>query len=173
MVEMPDRGLALDEGRPRTASLLSHDDGLAVGEIESVCVAVWRGAVTRGRFEAQRRGLEWVVGRHPEGVGFLCVVERDSPLPDQDLRRASANMIAIHRPHLRYVACVMEGDSMRVAVVRAVLTGMRLRVTGKVASGFFATVPEAAHHLAEHLPIGSETSFASAAETVRASLGSR
>ncbi len=172
MVEAANCGLALDEGQPRTASLLAHDDGLAVAEIGSVCVAVWRGAVTRGRFEVQRRGLGWVVGRHPEGVGFLCVIERVSPLPDQDLRRASANMIAIHRPYLRYVACVMEGDSIRAAVVRAVLTGMRLLVTGKFTTGFFSAVPEAAHHLGEHLPIGPESSFASAVEAVRASLDS-
>jgi hypothetical protein len=172
MVDATDRSDSHDESQPPIASLLSYDSGLAVAQIRNVCVVIWRGAVTRGRFEAQRLGLERVVGAHPGDAGFLCVIEGGSPLPDHDLRRASANMISIHRRHLRYVACVMEGDGLRVAVVRTVLTGMRLLVTGRMASGFFATVPEATRHLAEYLPIGPETSFVSSVEAVRARLGS-
>jgi len=150
------------------AHLLWGDGGLVVAHVGRVCIAVWRAAVTRERFEAQRLGLEQMVRAHPEGAGFLCVVEASSPLPDDDMRRASANMIAIHRPHLTYVACVIEGDSLKTTAVRAVLVGMRLLVTGKVAIGYFATVDEAARHLAQHLPIGSETSFLSTVGAVRA-----
>jgi hypothetical protein len=152
--------------------MLSCDGGLAVAKLGSICVVVWRAAVTRERFEAQRVGLEWVVRSHPEGAGFLCLIEGGSPIPDDDMRRASANMISIHRPRLKYVACVMEGDGLRAAAVRLALTAMRQLVTGKVESGFFATTAEAAPHLGLHFPIGSEESFVASVEAIRAQLGS-
>jgi hypothetical protein len=150
-----------------SAEVLWSDEGLVVASLGRVCIAVWRATVTRTRFEAQRVGLEQVVRGHAGGVGFLCVVEATSPIPDDDMRRASANMIAIHRPRLEYVACVIEGESLKIVAVRAVLTTMRHLVTGKVANGYFATVAEAARGLGEHLPIGPEMAFVEAIERVR------
>jgi hypothetical protein len=147
-----------------------RDAGLVVAEIGPVCVVVWRAMVTRQRFEAQRVGLELVVRANPEGAGFLCLVEPTSPVPSLELQRASGNMIAIHRARLKYVACVIEGDSMRAAIVRGVLSGMRLLVTGRIAVGFWGTVGEAARGLSEALPIGAAEPFAECVETVRSLL---
>ncbi len=163
---------------PRTAEpglspgsrILSCDSGLAVAEVGRVCVVIWRAEVSRARFEAQRVGLEWVVRAHPEGAGFLCLIEAGSPIPGDDMRRASANMISIHRPRLKYVACVLEGDSVRVAATRLVLTAMRQLVTGKIANGFFATPAEAATHMAQHVPIGPEELFVASVEAIRSRL---
>jgi hypothetical protein len=117
-----------------------------------------------------RHGLEHVVRANAEGAGFLCVVEPTSPVPSLELQRASGNMIAIHRARLKYVACVIEGDSMRAAIVRGVLNGMRLLVTGRIAVGFWGTVGEAAKGLSEALPIGAAEPFAECVETVRSLL---
>ena len=153
--------------------MLSCGNGVAVAEIGSTCVVIWRASVTRERFETQRVGLESVVRSHPKGAAFLCVIESSSPVPDDDLRRASANMIAIHRPRLRYVACVMEGDGIRVAAVRLALTAMRNLVTGKIDSGFFATTAEAAAPLGKYVPIGGEESFVASVEAIRSCLEGR
>ena len=158
--------LAAATGLP-VPRLLSRENGLVVGEIGNICVVVWRHAVTRERFEAQRIGLECVVHDHPEGSGFLCVIEASCPIPGDDMRRASADMIAIHRSRLRYVACVMEGDGIRIAAVRLALTAMRNLVTGKLPTGFFATTAEAATHLGEHFATGSAESLVTSVETLR------
>ncbi len=161
--------LAAGTGIP-VPRLLSRETGLVVGEIGSICVVIWRKAVTRERFEAQRVGLECVVHAHPDGTGFLCVIEAACPIPGDDLRRASAAMIAIHRSRLKYVACVMEGDGIRMAAVRLALMAMRNLVTGKLPTGFFATTAEAATHLGEHFAIGSPESLVASVEALRTRL---
>jgi hypothetical protein len=161
--------LAAGAGAP-VSRLLSRENGLVVGEIGNVCVVIWRNAVTRERFEAQRVGLECVVHDNPEGAGFLCVIEPSCPIPGDDMRRASADMIAIHRARLKYVACVMEGDGIRMTAVRLALTAMRNLVTGKLPTGFFATTAEAAPQLGEHFAIGSAESLVASVEALRARL---
>jgi hypothetical protein len=162
--------LAAGTGAP-VPRLLSRENGLVVGEIGNICVVLWRNAVTRERFEAQRVGLECVVHGNPEGAGFLCLIEAACPIPGDDMRRASADMIAIHRARLKYVACVMEGDGIRMAAVRLALTAMRNLVTGKVTTGFFATTAEAATHLGEYCAIGSPESLVASVEGLRTRFG--
>jgi hypothetical protein len=150
--------------RPR---VIWRDAGVVVGEIENISVALWRGEVTRGRFEAQRVGLEHVV-RTRIDAGFLCLVEPSAPLPNQEMVRASADMIAIHRPKLRYVACVIEGDGLRAGTVRAILNVMRMLITGKVHYDYFATVPDAAKGFARNLPPCPVAAFVRGVEELRA-----
>jgi hypothetical protein len=157
-------------GRSLESLVLSKDPGLVVAEVGPVCAVVWRSTVTRARFEAQRRGLDHVVRSNPDGAGFLCVIESTSPVPSFDLQRASASMIAIHRPRLTYIGCVIEGDSYRSTVVRSVLTGMRAVITGRIAFGFFATVAEAAAPMAEALPPVTAASLERAVESARSLL---
>ncbi len=155
---------------PPVSSIFFQDTGLVVTEIGPVCAVVWRSTVTRERFRAQCRGLEQVVRANPRGAGFLCVIEPTSPVPSLDLQRASANMIAIHRPRLSYVACVIEGDTYRATIARTVLAGMRSLVTGRFALGFFATVADAAVPLAQALPAVPASSLEQCVENARSLL---
>lgn len=67
---------------PRRPPKLIHlGDGLALGEVGNVYVAVWRGPVTAPRFEAQRSGLAEVSARNPHGIGLLCVIEPTAKAP--------------------------------------------------------------------------------------------
>jgi hypothetical protein len=150
----------------------SQDPGLVVAEIGPVCLALWRSTVTRERFEAQRRGLERVVRAHPGEAGFLCLIEPTSPVPSVELQRASASLIAIHRPRLKFVACVIEGDGLRAFVVRRVLNGMRALVTGRVNYGFYPTVAVAAIELARVFPAcGLPEAIEQGVESARALMG--
>jgi hypothetical protein len=162
--------MAPQRSSPTVPQVVWCDDGLVMGEIGTISVAIWRGGVTRERFEAQRLGLGRLVAAHPAGIGFLCIVEPTAIPPDDDMRRASADMVAIHRPHLRYVACVIEGDSIRSAIIRNILTLMRNLVTGKLAYGFVASVPEAVKQLGEHLALGDPTDLVAAVEVLRSHL---
>jgi hypothetical protein len=154
-----------------SAVILWKDDGLVVTEIGPVCAVVWRSSVTRERFQAQRLGLDRVVRANPGGAGFLCVIEPTSPVPNLDLQRASGTMVAIQRPHLRYLACVIEGDTLRALIVRTVLNRMRAMVTGRFPLGFFAAVDEAAVPMVEALPAaGSAESVTASVEDARAVL---
>ena len=104
------RALTSEAGR---LHVLSCADGLATGEIDGVCIVVWRNDVTLERFRRQRAALESTVARHPHGAGFLCVIERNVAPPDEYFRRASSDLIDALGPRLRGVLCVIEDEGFR------------------------------------------------------------
>jgi hypothetical protein len=149
-------------------NVLHKSDGIAVGEIGSVCVVVWRDDVTHSRFEIQRRALESVVKRHGVGSAFLCIVEADVKPPPDDLRRASSVMVAQHQEQLRAVAGVIEGTGFKAALTRSVLSGITSLVRNRKAPiSYFATVGEASTWLSDHLPI-EPGKFSAAVDALRA-----
>lgn len=108
------------------ARILHASPGLGIAEVGSVCLVVWRGAVTPERFEQQWMALHEVTNAHPDGAGFLCVIEPDCPPPENALRQASLRMIDQHSDRLRGVACVIEARGIRAAVARSVLSSIAL-----------------------------------------------
>ena len=131
-------------------------DGLVVGTMGPVCLAIWRTKPTEALFEAQRLGLAAAVARDPGKVAFLCVVESTADPPDQKVRDASAAMISSHGKNLAAVACVIEGSGFRAAVTRTVLSGIALVARNAAATRYFENVPLAAAWLGEHLRLGAE-----------------
>ena len=106
--------------------VLSCSDGLAIGELDGVCIVVWRSDVTLERFRRQKAALESTVARHPQGAGLLCVIERNVAPPDEYFRRASSELIEGLGARLRGVLCVIEDEGFRGSVTRSVLSGMAL-----------------------------------------------
>jgi hypothetical protein len=149
--------------------LLSIERDLTVAQVGVVCVALWRGAVTRALFDRQRSGLTEVVDCHPEGAGFLCVIESTAKPPeDTELRRASAQMIMDHGDRVKCVACVVEGNGFRSAINRGALTGMVLLQRGKLPPlNIFANVPDATSWFARHLRGHSASDLTSAVGLIR------
>jgi hypothetical protein len=146
-------------------------DGLVIGEIANVCVVVWRGPVTRPRFEAQREGLADVVRRHPAGAGFLCVIEPTAAPPNDELRRAAADMIAAHESSLRCIACVVEGTGFVSAVARSALSGMALLLgSRKVPLSVFGTVRASTTWMAPRVDLRDASLLARSVESMRAEL---
>jgi hypothetical protein len=141
--------------RPRRAPRSIYTgEALVVGEFLSVCVAIWRGEVSRAPFERQRAGLAEVVERHPRGAGFLCVIEPTAMPPSDELRRASIDMVASHGERLKCVACTIEGAGFKAAVARSVLSGMALLFANrKTPVSFFANVSEAVVWMSDRLPL--------------------
>lgn len=156
---------------PTALRVISVEDGVAVGEIDRVCAVVWRGAVTRPRFELQRRGLAEVARRHREGIGFACVIEPGAPPPDHELRRASAAMIREHEASLRGIACVVEGSGFGAAIARSALAAIGLILGPRDAPlTVVPTVDAATRWLVPRVRLEDAGALAGAVEALRAEL---
>jgi hypothetical protein len=146
-------------------------DGMVVGEVSNVCIVVWRQAVNRARFDTQRDGLAEVIARHPERSGFLCVIEPTAEPPNDELRRASAEMVRTNQPGLRCIACVVEGTGFKNATARSALSAIALLLgTREVPFSVFGTVSAATTWMAPHVDIRDATAIASSVEAVRSEL---
>lgn len=151
--------------------ILHAADGLALGEVEEVFVAIWRASVSKSLFEWQRHCMAESMHRHPNGSAFLCVIEPTSKPPDDELRRASAAMVATHQDRLKCIGVVIEGQGFRAAITRGVLSGMVLLLPNrKVPVSYLSTVAEAADSIDQHFPIRSKASFVAGVSRVRAHL---
>jgi len=156
---------------PMAPKVVRVCDGVAVGEVGNVCVVVWRGPVTRARFDAQRDGLSEVMHGHAEGVGFMCVIEPTAKPPNDELRRASAEMIRSHQPELRCIACVVEGSGFVNAVSRSALSGIALLLgTRKVPFSVFGTIAAATTWMVPHIDMRDAAALARHVESIRAEL---
>jgi hypothetical protein len=156
-----------------TASAFFANDGVVVGEVGRVCVVIWRGGVTREMFERQRAGLVSVVARYPEGSGFLCVIEPTATPPDDELRRASIEMVASHTQGLKCVAVVIEGEGFRAAITRSVISGMTLLYRRKPPASVFPKVREAVGWMRLNMRIASTDAVVTAVEELRKLLGAQ
>lgn len=150
--------------------ILQCGDGIAVAEIGPVCVVIWRDAVVRSRFEKQKQGLAAVVEKNPGSAAFVFVVEPTAAPPDEQLRKASMQMIADHQERLRCVAGVIEGTGFKAAVARSVLSGITL-LLGKreVPISYFAKVGEATRWVSQQVVV-DPLQLATAIEAVRSRL---
>jgi hypothetical protein len=149
--------------------MLSCVEGLAVAEVENVCVAIWRGEVTHSRFELQRKGLAEVVEHHNERAAFLVVVEAHVPPPSAELRRAGSALIAQY-PTLCCAVAVIEAKGFMAAVTRSVLSGMSLVTKPGFPEAHLGSVVEAGKWMAQHVCI-EPTALVDAVESVRRELG--
>jgi hypothetical protein len=156
---------------PRTSRVIHWDETVVVAETGALCVVIWRVAVTKVPFEWQRSALAEVVLRNPHGAAFLCVVEQSAKPPEDELRRASSQMILSHGEQLKCVACVMEGEGFRVAINRSALSGMILLLRNRKSPvSVFAKVPEAVRWMSEHIEIPAIGELVSTVENIRSYL---
>lgn len=142
-------------------------DGLLVGSIGQVSLAIWRSKPTPELFEVQRRELVAAVSRNPGKVAFLCVVEPSADAPEQDVRDASAAMITSLGTKLVACACVIEGSGFRAAITRTVLTGMALVSRSASPNRFFEHVSVASAWLEQCLGRARDSGLAENVERAR------
>lgn len=153
------------------AELIDVRDGLALGQIGTLCIALWRDAATRPRFDRQAAALAAVVAANRGSAGFMCIVEPESKPPDNELRRASARMIDAHGADLVFVAAVIEGSGFRASITRSVLTAMsRFLPRNKTKIGFFSSAMDAALWGRENAPLPPAQVIVARVESLRAGL---
>lgn len=153
------------------AELLDVRDGLALGQIGPLCIALWREEVTRPRFERQAAALAEVVAAHRGNAGFMCIVEPGSKPPNDELRRASAHMIEAHDTALACVAAVIEGSGFQAAITRSVLTAISLFLPrSKTRIGYFSNAMDAALWAREHAALPPARLIVARVQALRAAL---
>jgi hypothetical protein len=156
---------------PDLPRIIYVDESLAVAQVGRVCVVIWRGAVTRYTFERQRAGLAEVVQKHPDGAAFMCVIEANAKAPDDELRRASTEMIVSHEGHLHCVACIIEGEGFRAAINRGVVAGMFLLARHRrTQASVFATVTESVPWIGRFIALPAGDDLTSSVESIRSRL---
>jgi hypothetical protein len=157
---------------PPPVRILHCDDGLGVAEVANVCVVIWRKAVVRCQFERQRKALAEVVIRHPDGAAFICVIEGTVTPPDDELRKASSEMLASHGAQLKCLACVIEAQGFLAAIHRGVTTAMLLllRPRSGLPVSFFSSVDGAIRWTRSQLPTVPSDVLASGVEHLRSRL---
>ena len=102
---------------------------------------------------------------------FLCVIEPTSGPPDDELRRASAKMVAEHQPSIRCIACVVEGSGFRSAVARSALSAIALIIGRRsMPLTVFAEVGPAAEWMASRVGQLHGRALAAHVEQLRARL---
>jgi hypothetical protein len=126
-------------------------DGLLMGMLGPICLALWQAKPTRERFAIQRTELHQAIAREPGKLAFLCVVSALAEPPDDAERKASAAMITSQGSKLLGVACVIEGVGFRGAITRTVLTGMVMLIGSPVPIKLFDSVRHASPFLARCL----------------------
>jgi hypothetical protein len=100
-------------------------------------------------FSAQKTMLTQAVLGHPDGAGYLCIVEPSAEPPDDEIRRASAKMVTSQGTRLKRIACVIEGSGFQAAITRSVLSGMMRFIRTPSPIKFFASSSVAAAWMAE------------------------
>lgn len=163
--------LAFRYSHPVVAELVDIQDGLALGQIGPLCIAIWREAATRPRFERQVTALAAVVAAHRGNAGFMCIVEPASKPPNDELRRASASMIDAHGADLAFVAAVIEGSGFQASITRSVLTAMSLFLPrNKTKIGYFANAMDAALWGREYAALPPARTIVARVQALRAEL---
>jgi len=131
-------------------------DGLIMAELHGVAIALWRRKPNRELFEAERKCLDEVVAKNRGKSAFVCVVEPSSEPPDDDIRKASSQMITAHEKDLKCVALVIEGTGFRSAITRAVLSGIVMLIRTPAPIKFFDVPKSACAWVSTQLPVARD-----------------
>lgn len=153
------------------AELIDVQDGLALGQLGPLCIALWREEVTHPRFSRQVTALAAGVAAHRGNAGFMCIIEPESKPPNDELRRASARMIEGHGANLAFVAMVIEGSGFRASIVRSVLTAMSLFLPrNRTKIGYFSSVMDATRWAREQASMPPDQEIVARVQLLRAGL---
>jgi hypothetical protein len=136
---------------PAALRVTHNQDGLLMGMVGPICLALWWAKPTPERFAIQRTQLHAAVAREPGKLTFSCVVSPQAEPPEDAERKASADMITSQGTKLLGVACVIEGVGFRAAITRTVLTGMLVLIRSPAPIKLFDSVRHASPFLARCL----------------------
>jgi hypothetical protein len=123
-----------------------------MAELRGVSIAIWRRKPNRELFEIQKKCLDDVVARNKGKAAYVCVVEPTSEPPDDDIRKASSQMVSSHEKNLKCVALVIEGTGFRSAITRTVLSGIVMLIRTPAPIKFFDITKSACVWVGTQLP---------------------
>jgi hypothetical protein len=130
--------------------------GLVMAERRGVSIAIWRRKPNRQLFDIQKKCLDEVVAKNKGKAAFICIVEPTAEPPDDDIRKASSQMISFHETNLKCVALVIEGTGFRAAITRTVLSGIVMLIRTPAPIKYFDTPKAACMWLGTLLPLARD-----------------
>lgn len=125
------------------------DDG-AMGWLDKVLIAVWRGASMESAdlfYEEMRRGIQI----HERGLGHLAVIEPHTPLPPAEARERIASVFNEYPESTSAVSVVFEGTGFFAAAVGSVATGIMFLSGRRTPFKVATNLGEAALFLTRHV----------------------
>jgi hypothetical protein len=155
---------------PEGLSIIEIDPVCSLGERDRCLFVVWRQQPTRAMFDLRHRALTDLATRHKGECAYVELIESTSKPPPDELRKVA---VEIFRKLGRDVSCVgfvMEGNELRTALVRAILTGMTFLVPQMQPSKVFKRLSDAAVWLRPQIGSiepGFEARFAAAFDYLR------
>ncbi len=164
--------------RPRvivnpTQRVLYADDGLVMAEVGNTCVAIWRAQPIRFLFDRQVSALCDVISNHTDPIGFMCIVEAKTPAPDDNIRKASAEMLTSRKKHLACVAGVIADRGFTSAITRSVMVSMAFVLSrGDFRVKFTDSVERAAIWMSNYVELGATSTYCGTIESYRSLLAS-
>lgn len=165
--------------------MIEPPSGLRVIEIDPVCslgeqdrclFVVWRQQPTRLMFDLRHRVLAELATRHSGQCGYCELIEPTSKPPTDELRKVAVEVFRRLGRDLSCVGFVMEGNELRTALVRTILTGMTFLVPQMQPSKVFKRLTDAAGWIRPQLGSiepGFEARFAAAFDHLRTAQASR
>ena len=114
----------------------------AMGEVGPCLIVLWRGVVTEAAVLQINDQILSLTERYPGKCAYLNVIEQSSPPPKAPLRKIV--MAGLTRPGkaLTCLVAVIEGNPLRSALVRAIMTGMALLGPQGQATKFFGNTAD-------------------------------
>ena len=122
-----------------------------VGSFRNVSMWSWRSDVTPLIVGEVRRCMLGVAKQHPDGMGGFTFVHRGARVPDDGLRKQITKMRRESAYAMKGGAVLYEGDGMRGALVRGVVTGLMLLAPEIYPHSVVATIPEGVGFLRKKL----------------------
>jgi hypothetical protein len=95
--------------------------GLASGSLDNVFIEVWRAPMNADLAAIERHAMLRTTLRNRKNTAVLCVIEPTSTPPDDDMKKATTDLLRECENDLTCLAVVIEGDGFRAAMIRAVL----------------------------------------------------
>ena len=124
----------------------------AMGRMGPCLIVVWRGQPTAAAVSQINPQILDLVRERPRECVYINVIEHGSPSPPSPVRKLVMQGIAAAGDALPCKCAVMEGNELRLVLVRAVLTSMELLRSRQQPTKFFKTTQEMSVWVKKQLP---------------------
>jgi len=122
-----------------------------MGEVGPCLIVVWRGTVREDAIHRINDHIWTLTRQRPGACAYINVIESNSPPPSASLRKLVMDGITRPGKALTCLGAVFEGNELRTALVRAVMTGMAMLRRSAQPTKFFKNTQDMAVWVEEQL----------------------
>lgn len=147
--------------------------GWAIGEFERCLAVVWRQQPTPEAFRTRNAALAALAKEHARRTALIEIVEETSKPPSDETRRVAMEVFKSLGDSLSGIALALEGNQVRSALNRAILTSMMFFVKQLQPTKIFKHPADAARWIKPYVQANEhafEANLVSALEELRSSI---